>query len=349
MTVPALDSGSPRELALGIDASLKSLLVLVGQSLKAKSRLQAALQLVQNKAAISSTSLSQEELILLQYYPRGHNNQIITRFKEIERECFLYDGLVKKLADWIGIAKKILEQELINAKAREEAERIVREQREQEVNAKRLAEQKVEADAAEQSSLAAGNKADADQARESIVIEDDEEDDEDDAPLAKRAITGEQADSSTGPTAAAAIDLTDDSPLGGKTIPLASEDATAPPSNNTSAPAVPDPTALLNSLSAFNQANTDSALGDSMALDKFDFSQFGLQNMDSSSGFAADTTLPNQFATNPLDFSMDFLDYSALGGADGDGGDGGMGSSTDLFGNIDFSALLAGNTETKKN
>lgn len=337
MTVAAaLDSSSPNDLANRIDSSLKSLLVLVGQSLKARSRLQTTLQLVQDKAATSSAPLSKEELILLQHYQSGHT-QSIPGLKEIERKCFLYDGLVKDLGRWVGSAKNVLEQEVTKAKAREEAERIIQEQRELEFEAMRIAEENEKAKAAEKSNLTAENKADANQANEPIVIDDDE----DDAPLAKRTTTGEQNEAGAAPNNAA-IDRTDDSPLGGKTIPLASENATAPPPNT-------NVSALLNSFSGFNQANLDSAVGSSsMALDKFDFSQFGLQNMDPSTGFS-DNTLSNQFQSDSLDFNMDFLDYSALGGADGGtAGDGGMGNSNDLFSNIDFSALLGGNTETKK-
>lgn len=307
----SVDSERVAELAAQIDSSLKSLLVHVGQSLRARSRLQSTLRLLQEKAA-SSTLQSKEELILVQQYQRGRDHSI-PGLKALERECIKYDGLVKELAGWISTAKDALEQELVKAKAREETERVDREQKEakarqeaQEAEAERLEEEKGRADAQPVES----------KEPEAIVVDDDDDDDE---PLASKPTTEQQ------PPASGAIDLTNDSP-------------TIPPLTST----MTDPASLLASLTGTQGMPTINDNSNSLALDNFDFSQLtGLQQM----GPDFNTQATNFPADSSLDFNMDFLDYSNMGGG-GEGTD----DANNLFGNIDFSALLGGGSSsgTKK-
>jgi hypothetical protein len=289
---------SPAELAVQIDSSLKSLLIRVGQSLRARTRLQTTLRLLQDKAA-SSTLQSREELILLQQYHRGRDHTI-PGIKAIERECIRYDGLVKQLAGWVGPAKDALELELVKAKAREETERLENEQK-----AIKSQQEEIEKEAKRAADV-------PNEVKESIVIDDDE--DEDDVPLASRTTTEQPK---------GAIDLTDDSP----TVKQAS---TLPALTST----MTDPTSLLASLSGFQNSNDNST---SMALDNFDFSQLGLQNDYTST--MQNNDLPME---SSLDFNMDFLDYNAMGGGEG------TVDNDNLFGNIDFSALLAGSSDISK-
>lgn len=285
---------SPAELAVQINSSLRALIILVGESLRAKSRLQTTLRLLEEKTA-SSTLQSKEDLILVQQYHRGRGHTI-PGLKALERECIRYDGLVKQLADWIGPAKDALELELTKARAREETERLENEQKAIKVQEEEMEHQTGEL--AEEQPV---------EVNEAIVIDDD--DDEDDAPLASRTSASEQPK--------VAIDLTANGPA----IPQASSDLTS---------TMADPASLLASLTQLQNTNENTT---SMALDNFDFSQLGLQNDFNS--IAQSNDLPMD---SSLDFNMDFLDYNAMGGSD---------DSSNLFGNIDFSALLAGSSDIK--
>jgi hypothetical protein len=358
---------TPVELSAEIDATLKSLLVQVGQSLRAKSRLQSALRLLQAKAASGSHQLTKEEVIVLQQYQHGQG-QGIPGLKALEQECFKYNGLVKELGTWISRAKEALEEEMEKAKAREEVEREQQRVREEEEEVKRVAEEKVkmemEAEAARKAQEAQSAKAFDATAQEKAVeskegdaiIIDDDDDDDDDVPLAGRSGVAEGKPSTEGNSTA--IDLTDDSPLGGKKMLLETEN----PPNNAPAPLassqampMPDSAALIASLTGMGAADNNeqdptgaAAMTTSLALDNFDFSQMELQQMDGLTGFGSGTQ-GQDYSSDQLDgFNMDFLDFSAMGGDDMNGGTGGMVDSSNLFGNIDFSSILNGGLNDAK-
>lgn len=334
---------TPAELSTEIDSTLKAVLVQVGQSLRARSRLQSTLQLVRAKAASPLHQLSDEDLVLLQQY-QGGQGQGVPGLKALERECVRYDGLVKALGSWIGAAKDALEEEMKRATAREtelkEAKRVKDEQRSEQVNLE------VDAEAAR---LAAGQQSSPALAEEqktssAIVVDDDD----DDVPLATRPAneTQSQDQGQTQLPVSAAIDLTDDSPAGGKKLALADE---MPPSSSGVMPPT-DPTALLASLTGAgpntSQGNETAGVTSAMALDNFDFGQLGLQQMGGMDAFAG-SGQASDFQSDQLDgFNMDFLDFNAMAGDDAnmgiEAGAGGMVDSSNLFGNIDFSSILGG-------
>ena len=335
---------TPAELSTEIDSTLKAVLVQVGQSLRARSRLQSTLQLVRAKAASPLHQLSDEDLVLLQQY-QGGPGQGVPGLKALEKECVRYDGLVKALGRWIGAAKDALEEEMKRATAREaeakEAKRVEDEQREAE-------QVKVEAGTAQSAvgQQTSPGLAEEEKTSSAIVVDDDD----DDVPLATRPANETQAQPQDQGQAqlpvSAAIDLTDDSPAGGKKLALADE---MPPSASGFMPPT-DPTALLASLTGAgpntSQGNETAGGTSAMALDNFDFGQLGLQQMGGMDAFAA-SGQATDFQSDQLDgFNMDFLEFNAMAGDDAnmgiEAGAGGMVDSSNLFGNIDFSSILGG-------
>lgn len=307
-------TATPAELAERIDASLKTLLVLIGQSMQAKRRLVSNVRSLQLKAA-TTNSQTKEELIILQQYQNGYENKI-PGLKVLEAECVRYDFLVKELSRWITSAKDALIQELEVARTREELERVENDRKQREAEVERLKE--------EEKKLIEETQKKEDDA---IVVDDDEDDD---VPLANRE--GKSAE-----TTAASINSTS----GG---PQAIETDTALSANQ----AMNDPAALLAALTA-NTSSDQTKVDSSMALDNFDFSQLDLQNMSTAGGTFGSLDQGNNFGTDPLDFSMDFLDYNTMDTNEaGMAGGGGMVDTSALFGNIDFGALLGNNTEVKK-
>jgi hypothetical protein len=374
---------SPVELSAQLDSALRSLLVRVGQSLRARSRLQSTLRILRAKSASPLHQLSNEELVVLQQYQDGRG-QGIPGIKALEMECYRYDALVKQLGSWIERAKEALEIELEKAKAREEVEREVQRVKEEEMqkllaeeSAKREAEAEAAAVAAAAAAAAAaeltanedtvagegepvGLDKQVEQTFGDTIVIDDDEDDDDDKPLAIKDVPlatkmGDDVIQSD------AIDLTDDSPLVAKsTLATGSIPTTATAPESDQSMQIADSAALIASLTAMsgNQANDQgdnaaAAAANSMALDNFDFSQLGLQQMDGLSGFTDSDLQTNNYQSNEqLDgFSMDFLDFSSFGGDDAAGGPDDMVDSSNLFGSIDFSSILGsgdGSNEGKK-